>query len=244
MLTIPDRTDAVVLDSGGVLMLPDPAKMGRVFERLGGRADVETCRMVHYASMREVDRLFVELEPGAPFDWAAVDREMARLAGVPEHRCADAVPGLEHVYLEAPWVPVPGAAEALVALQHAGFQLAVVSNATGSVQEQLAGHRICSVEGHEAAEVAVVVDSAVVGIEKPDARIFAFALDALGVDADRCIYIGDTVYFDVNGARAAGLWPVHLDPYGLCHQADHAHSRSLDDVVSALVDVTVRKVHP
>jgi putative hydrolase of the HAD superfamily len=83
--------------------------------------------------------------------------------------------------------------------------------------------------------VAVVIDSTVVGIEKPDPRIFTFALDALGVsaeDAAGVVHVGDTIFADVRGARAAGLRPLHLDPYGDCPAApdDHEHVRSLADV--------------
>ena len=59
--------DAVLLDAGGVLLLPDPAELRRVLAPFGRIPDDETCRRAHYASMREVDRI------GGP-DWPAVDR--------------------------------------------------------------------------------------------------------------------------------------------------------------------------
>jgi putative hydrolase of the HAD superfamily len=92
-------------------------------------------------------------------------------------------------------------------------------------------HRICGVgsDDGEVAEVAIVVDSHVVGIEKPDPRIFTIALDALGIDATDAVYVGDTVFFDVEGARAAGLLPVHVDPYRFCPLDDHEHTASLPD---------------
>jgi len=99
------------------------------------------------------------------------------------------------------------------------------------MEQQLMEHRICSVEGGQEAEVAVVVDSDVVGVEKPDPRIFSFALDALGLEADRCLYVGDTVWFDVQGARAAGLRPVHVDPYRLCPDDDHPHIAELRSLI-------------
>ena len=218
---------AVLLDAGGVLLLPDPAAVREVFAPLDARPDDETCRRAHYASMREVDRI-------GRADWAAVDRVYARVAGVPEDRLDDALPLIEEVYLRRPWVPVPGAMEALMALEAAGLALAVVSNAEGTMERQLAEHRICSVDGRDAARVEVVVDSHVVGVEKPDPRIFAIALDALAVGADRCVHVGDTVHFDVDGARAAGVGPVHVDPYGLCPEDDHPHVGSLTELAATL----------
>lgn len=48
------------------------------------------------------------------------------------------------------------------------------------------------------------------GYRKPDPRLFALALDALGVAPQRALYIGDSVRRDICGARAAGLTAVLL----------------------------------
>ena len=233
-MSLPDGPiDAVLLDAGGVLMLPDPARMRTALATLGASADDEACRRAHSASMREVDRL-------ERADWAAVDRVLAREAGVPEERVEDAIPLLDDIYLRQPWVPIAGVTEALLDLQAAGYALAIVSNASGTMEQMLAEHRICSVGGTEHADVAIVVDSDVVGVEKPDPKIFSFALEALGIPAERCIYIGDTVHFDVNGARAAGIRPVHLDPYGFCPEDDHPHIPSVPDAATELVARVLR----
>ena len=50
----------------------------------------------------------------------------------------------------------------------------------------------------------VVVDSALVGVEKPDPAIFQAALDALGVAPEEALYVGDLYEVDVVGpARRA-----------------------------------------
>jgi putative hydrolase of the HAD superfamily len=219
--------DAVLFDAGGVLLLPDPAALRRAFAPFGATPDDETCRIAHYSSMRELDRL------GHP-DWLAVDRVLALTAGVPEDQVDRTFPSIEDVYLRLPWVPVVGAAETLLALQKAGFALAVVSNASGTMEQQLEEHRICTVDGKAAAQVAVVVDSHIVGVEKPDPRIFEIALRAVGMTAAQCLYVGDTVHFDVEGARAVGMRCLHFDPYRLCPDDDHPHLRSLEDLVPAL----------
>jgi len=215
-----NRPAAVVLDAGGVLFLPDPGAFRRHLAPFGLVPDDEECVAAHFAGCAEIDRL------GAA-DYDAADRAIARHLGASAADLEEATEAVHRVYRAEPWVPAHGAAEALVRLIAAGFRLAVVSNADGTVAEQLAAHRICSVEGGDAAEVAIVVDSHVVGVEKPDPAIFAFALDALGVPAERCAYIGDTVHFDVNGALAAGLSPVHVAPTGYCKVSGHPHSASL-----------------
>jgi putative hydrolase of the HAD superfamily len=50
------------------------------------------------------------------------------------------------------------------------------------------------------------------GFEKPDPQAFAFALEALSVQADGCLFVGDDPDRDVAGAEAAGLatcWVSH-----------------------------------
>jgi putative hydrolase of the HAD superfamily len=222
-----EPVEAVLFDAGGVLLLPDPAALRRAFAPFGATPDDETCRLAHYASMRELDRV------GGP-DWLAVDRVLARISGVPEDKVELTFGLVEDIYVRLPWVPVPDAAEALRALQLAGFPLAVVSNASGTMERQLAEHRICSVDGHTEAQVAVVVDSHVVGVEKPDPRIFGIALRTLGMPAARCLYVGDTVHFDVEGARAVGMRAVHFDPFRLCPGDDHPHIGSLLALVGNL----------
>ncbi|MGH3191342.1 MAG: HAD family hydrolase [Streptosporangiaceae bacterium] len=77
--------------------------------------------------------------------------------------------------------------------------------------------------------VGVIIDSAVVGVAKPDPAIFRIALDALGVPpSGTVLYVGDSLRYDVAGALAAGLQPVHFDPYGYCPAPDgHRHVSSL-----------------
>jgi putative hydrolase of the HAD superfamily len=222
-----ERVTAVLLDAGGVLLLPDPVEMRRGFEPFGIAPDDESCWRAHYASMRALDQI-------GWADWPTVDRELAREAGVPADHIDAAVLVIESLYQRMPFVPAPGALDGLRSLERAGYALAIVSNATGTMEQQLAEHRICAVGGGDAVDVAIVVDSHAVGVEKPDPRIFTFALDALGVAAESCVFVGDTVALDVRGAEAAGIAPLHLDPYGFCPDTDHDHVRSLFEVADLL----------
>jgi putative hydrolase of the HAD superfamily len=221
--------EAVLLDAGGVLLLPDPDAMRRALAPLGVAPDDELVARAHYASTHEIDRMNA-------VDWRRADARIANMFGIPETHHDDAFRAIESVYNGEDWVPIDGVTRALLRLQASGMPLAVVSNAGGTMEQQLLSHRICSV-GHddvEVADVAIVVDSHVVGIEKPDPAIFEIALRALGRDAADAVYLGDTVFFDVEGARAAGLSPVHVDPFELCAASDHPHVASLEEFVERL----------
>lgn len=135
-------------------------------------------------------------------------------AGVPAQRLPEVRATLIALHQEKHlWCSVPPETrDALQRLQAAKFQLGVVSNSEGRVSEAL-----------EAAGLRqyfdVIVDSGLVGIEKPNPHIFEIALREIGVEPDEAIYVGDLYDVDILGARAAGIEGVLLtttDPAGPC----------------------------
>jgi putative hydrolase of the HAD superfamily len=56
----------------------------------------------------------------------------------------------------------------------------------------------------------VIVLPSDAGAAKPSPLIFRFALERLGVAADRALYVGDDAEHDVEGARRAGLESVDV----------------------------------
>lgn len=101
----------------------------------------------------------------------------------------------------------------LAALCARGYTLGVVSNADGRVAAALDS---CGLAPY----FTTVIDSHVVGVEKPDPRIFHLALDACGARPEEAIFVGDIYEIDVQGARNAGITPLLLDPLGLYGDVD------------------------
>jgi HAD superfamily hydrolase (TIGR01662 family) len=91
-----------------------------------------------------------------------------------------------------------GAAEVLTTLRGRGYRIAVVSNADGRVRGLLESAGLSRL-------LEFVVDSAEVGVEKPDPRIFHAATERLGLEPSECAYVGDIYEIDVVGAERAGL---------------------------------------
>ena len=78
----------------------------------------------------------------------------------------------------------------------------------------------------------VIVDSHLVGVAKPDPRIFDFALEHFaGIARGDIAYVGDSVTMDVGGARAAGMFAILLDPHDDHPGADYARIASLAELV-------------
>ncbi len=95
----------------------------------------------------------------------------------------------------------------LEAVRSAGLRAVVVSNADGSVEQGLRDRGLAPL-------LDAVVDSHIVGAEKPDPAIFRRALEIAGSQPARTLHVGDMYAVDVVGARRAGCHAVLLDPYG------------------------------
>ena len=104
----------------------------------------------------------------------------------------------------------PAVLDALLARRLA---LGVGSDADGRVEADLvrAGLR---------PRFATVVDSHVVGVEKPDPAMFRLALVRMGAKPATTLYVGDVFSIDVLGAHSAGLAAVLLGPLGEYPGAD------------------------
>jgi putative hydrolase of the HAD superfamily len=122
----------------------------------------------------------------------------------------------------------PDAAPALAEVRRAGLRAAVISNSNGSVRSILES---LGLAGH----LDFVVDSAEVGVEKPDPRIFEISLAQGRVAPGEAVYIGDLYSIDVQGARAAGMRAVLLDPGGHWGSRDCPMARDLPAAVRAVL---------
>ena len=219
--------EAVSLDVGGVLVVPDHGALAGVMDRLGVPYDRSRFAVGHYEAMAAMDRATSDPEDFTDYLWGflaavevpAPDRERAHAA-------------LEDVLRTPVWCqPVPGSRAALRALADAGLRLAVTSNSDGTVADHLARHEWVQVGDGPGVPVEVVTDSGLVGVGKPDARVFQATIDALGLPPARILHVGDSAFYDVAGAAAVGMQAVHFDPHGLC-EGDHPHVTALIDVLN------------
>jgi putative hydrolase of the HAD superfamily len=241
--SVPERPPvrAILLDAGGVLLFPSPELLLSPLHAAGLEPSLADLQRAHYRAMADCDEPG-RTAPGAQW-WREYLRDFAAACGVPAAQVdtvAGDIVGLTDGFA---WTQVgPGVGEALRGIAALGLPVGIVSNSTGEVEQALRRLDVCHAPGADEVlpeargiNVAVVLDSAVVGVSKPDPRIFTLALDALGLpDADRStiVHVGDSLRYDVAGALAAGIRPLHLDPHGFCPApGGHEHLRRLDDLV-------------
>jgi putative hydrolase of the HAD superfamily len=215
----------VLFDAGGTLVRINCARLGAALA-----AEGVTTGDLDDAFWRTLALLDTEFAPGAPYEqW--FPRWLARFAA------AVAVPadvfGRAWRAADEPAMlwddPAPGAAACLARLRGAGVRVGVVSNSDGRIAEALARAGLARL-------IDCVVDSGVVGVEKPDPGIFAYALDRMGLRPEDAWYLGDTVRYDAAGAEAAGLvaWVIdHGGTHALPYPRRVASLRAFADAVLA-----------
>ncbi|HEU4830197.1 MAG TPA: HAD-IA family hydrolase [Gemmatimonadales bacterium] len=198
------RFRAILFDAGGTLLFLDHA---RIAERLnaacGARLSKEGLDAAAPGAAQALERA-----AGTDGERAARYLEVLCLAaGLPASRWLDARGELYAMHRERHlWSAGDDrTAAALARLRESGIVLGVVSNSDGRVDDAL---RAAGLRDY----FDVVVDSSVVGVEKPDPRIFLAALEQLGIPAGDALYVGDVFEVDVVGARSAGMAAALVGP--------------------------------
>lgn len=222
---MPRNFDAVLFDAGGVLVAPDPTVLAPLLTFYGAVDDPQMYIRAHYHAM-----LAKSLHKSEETDWSKYNDAYVEMVGVPAHLQKEASYVLHKTRTPMLWRHrLPGAREALLALHEAGVPIGVVSNATGQIERILNLAGVCQVGEGDHAPVRCIIDSHVVGVAKPDPRIFDFALPHFeGIERHRIAYVGDSLVMDVGGSRAAGLHPILVDPY------DDAKDHDVDRISSLL----------
>lgn len=219
--------DALLLDAGGVLVHPDWAIVAQVVAKLGGALPVQALRAAEPKVWHSLDT--PALVGARTNDQSRAGRFLdlvLREAGLDNDGLRNQVNAeLEHWRAAGKlWVDVPPEVPAtLVALRERGLKLGVVSNANGTMPKKLENAGL-------AQYFDVIVDSAIVGIEKPNPEVFFLALDAMAVAAARAAFVGDLVHIDVHGAERAGMTPILMDK-GRLYSAPERRITALNEIL-------------
>ena len=226
--------DAVIFDVGGVFVVPSPAVVRGHFDDLAGVASATDDAFVaaHYHGIAAYDR-----SEDPPERWPAyLEAYLVAIGLTPDDEIRRRAVDLWRTPSIELWTHV--VAHHVAALREIAAQtdvrLGIISNSDGTIEQMLADRSIAQVGAGPGVEVEVIVDSHVVGVAKPDPTIFPFALDAMALAPHRCAYVGDSYRNDVEGAAAAGLTPVHVDPHGLGPPGDHRRVGGVGDLLDHL----------
>jgi putative hydrolase of the HAD superfamily len=187
------RFGAVLCDLDGVLRRWDPDGMAALDRAAGLPAGT-------FAATAFAPHRLTPAITGGHSDeqWrAAVATDLAARCGA--RRAAELV---------ATWSAGAGAVDEEVAalLDAVDVPVVVVTNATTRLETDLAALGL-------AGRYAGVVNSARIGVAKPDPRIYAAAAEVAGVAVERCLFVDDTAV-NVEAARELGMATVRFRDAG------------------------------
>jgi putative hydrolase of the HAD superfamily len=210
---------AVLFDAGNTLLHLDYAYIAGVLAEHGYVRAPLDIRIAEYGAKAAIDQHMIPRvapERVEALLWRDDQGErpsyfgtLLHTLGIPDEVAPPILDALQvHNRERCLWrVVEPDTQDVLGTLHARGFALAVVSNADGRVEADLARSGL-------GREFATVVDSHVVGIEKPHPGIFNIALERIQATPETALYVGDVFSIDVLGARRAGLAAVLLDTLG------------------------------
>lgn len=110
---------------------------------------------------------------------------------------------------------------------HRHYPMVLVSNFYGNVESVLEDFGLRRYFGH-------IVESAVVGVRKPDPAIFALGVDALGMQPQQVLVVGDSLRKDILPAESLGCHVAWLKGKGWTPEEDAATHHS---VITDLRDI-------
>lgn len=221
---------AILFDAGNTLVWLDHDFILALLAEHGVRTTSEALLAAEYAAKRVLDE---RVRAGEADDDSKRGRvffaEVFREVGVPEEVFPEVAARLwERHRASNLWGNVrEGTAAALEELRRRGFRLGVISNADGRVEALLetVGLR---------PYFDFVIDSAVVGMEKPDPAIFRMGCERLGVEPGEAAYVGDIYEVDVVGARAVGMRAFLVDPLSRWDDLDCERIADIPDLLERL----------
>lgn len=217
---------ALLFDFGGTLAFLDYEMLAREFSRPGRKLDALALEYAEYQGRAMLDRFMMDAHRGDVNDgYQQFFRGWMRAAGIPDEEVLEHAARFQEIHRERTlWRVVrPGILAALERLKSQGLKLAVVSNADGSVERDAQDFGL-------APFFDTIVDSHLVGVAKPDPRIFHIALKRLGVTPDEARYAGDIYAIDMVGARAAGIEAALIDQHDRYHWVEHRKIRHVGEL--------------
>jgi len=207
------RIRAVLFDAGYTLLFPQIEVVIADLKEHGHAATPEDFYAAERLAKQKLDEWLWPMIRGGSvpeqidyFYWTEYLREFTRRLGVPEEGRGELtrllVADFQNIQLWSRVMPDTPAFLGWMLAQ--GYLLGVVSNSIGTLEGQLVSLGL-------ARYFKAILDSAIVGIQKPHSGIFKLALQRLGVESSEAVFVGDTYATDIGGAQLAGITGVLID---------------------------------
>ncbi|MCZ6904281.1 MAG: HAD family hydrolase [Acidobacteria bacterium] len=207
---------ALFLDVGNTLMFCEVDPILRLLEEENIPATASAVVEAERGGRRKLDSVVIPvLRNGGTPDypnrlfWECYFSVLMNELRVPADRRREITEKIDrHMNNPATWSHIePDTFDVLEGLRREGYLLGVISNSNGTIERHLASHNLRDY-------FRFVVDSGVIGKEKPAREIFEAGCARAGVRPEETAYVGDIYSVDVLGAERAGLTGILIDHWG------------------------------
>jgi putative hydrolase of the HAD superfamily len=216
--------EVIFFDVGNTLLFPDHEKTLAPLWNRGIRPDEAQLQGAERVARQEMDLLVSRTRKVDQQYWETYYSHLLRTLGI-----TDISLRLELVSIartSSNWSRIrPGTLEVLDAIKKK-YRLGAISNSDGHMAERLAA---CGFAGY----FERIIDSAIIGHEKPSAEIFQAALKAMSVSARQSLYVGDIYSVDYLGAQNVGMHGMLMDVAGVYATRNLPRIESLNELENA-----------
>ncbi len=218
-MPVPLKT--IFFDVGNTLLFPDREHILAPLRQRNLNPSLEQWHAIERKTKKEFDDILQHDGKADHSFWYLFYSSLLAELGVHDDALRDVL--LNATRVSANWCDIrPGTRETLQRLGQR-YPLGVISNADGKIADVLerCGIADCFQE---------IIDSGVVGYEKPHPAIFQSALRQMHVSAEHGLYVGDVYSVDYLGAVGAGMQAILFDVAGTYRESGLPRVESLEEL--------------
>ena len=219
------RLETIFFDVGNTLLFPDRDCILHPLIALGHQPDLAQWQSIEREIKRQFDDALQQGSPGDASFWQMFYDRLLLEFELRDPQVREAL--VKATHQSANWRVIRPSTRTLLQQLGQRYRLAVISNADGRIEDTLrhAGIADC---------FATIIDSGLVGYEKPHPAIFKAALDAMQAQPAESLYVGDVYSVDYIGATRAGMQAILFDVAGAYRNSQVSRVESLEELSARL----------
>ena len=218
---MPAPLKAIFFDVGNTLLFPDRTHILAPLHQRKLTPSLDQWHAIERKTKKEFDDILQHDGKADHGFWYLFYSHLLPELGVHDHALRDTL--VNATRISANWCDIrPGTRETLLRLGRR-YPLAVISNADGKIADVLnrCGIADCFQQ---------IIDSGLVGYEKPHPAIFKAALHSMNVSPEQSLYVGDVFSVDYAGATRARMQAILFDVSGAYRESGLPRVESLEEL--------------
>jgi HAD superfamily hydrolase (TIGR01509 family) len=211
----------IFFDVGNTLLFPSRHIILAPLIKRAPAPTLEQWHVIERATKKNFDAIVQSGKPGDQSFWFMFYSSLLGQLGIQDDDLRNQL--VDATRISKNWIDIrPGTREVL---QRIGkrYRLGVISNADGKIAEVLSSCGIADC-------FSAIVDSGVVGYEKPHPAIFETAVRETGTAPEQSLYVGDVYSVDYLGATRAGMQALLFDVCGAYRDMSLPRVESLEEL--------------